>query len=180
MGALLKINKGLRKFEEFICSYGILAMAVMLIGNSFSRTVLGDSWKFAEEVGQIFMIIVTFIGTSYAARIARHIVMSAIFDLSPFNIKKVFLYVTSIITGVAMLYLGYLSTEYVMTVYASARITPALGIPMWTFYAFVPLGFFLTAFQYFLTLVLNIKEQKELYLGSEKKASDREDVVATL
>ncbi len=180
MGALLKINKGLRKFEEFILGYGILAMAVMLIGNSVSRTVFSNSWKFAEEIGQMFMIIVTFVGTSYAARIARHIVMSAIFDLSPFRVKKVFLYVTSIITGGAMIYLGYLSTQYVITVYGSARITPALGIPMWTFYAFVPLGFFLTAVQYFISLVLNITEKEELYLGSEKKASDREDVVATL
>ena len=37
------------------------------------------------------------------------------------------------------------------------------------FYAFVPAGFFFTGIQYFITLILNIKEQDELYLGSERK-----------
>jgi C4-dicarboxylate transporter DctQ subunit len=181
MRALLKLNKGLRYIEEFILGYGVLVMAAMLIGNSLSRTVFGNSWRFAEEVGQMLMVIVCFVGISYAARIARHIVMSAIFDLSPHGVKKLFLYVSSLLTGFVMLYLAYLSAEYVLTVYQSARITPALRIPMWTFYSFVPLGFFFTAVQYLLILLLNITDQKELYLGSEKKASDRdEDVVATL
>ena len=124
MGALLKLNKGLRKIEEFILSYGMLIMAAMLVGNTISRGVFDYSWRFAEEVGQMLMIIVTFVGTSYAARIGRHIVMSAIFDAVSFKAKKVFLYVSSSITFVAMLYLAYLSTKYVINVYEIARITP--------------------------------------------------------
>jgi C4-dicarboxylate transporter DctQ subunit len=180
MGALLKLNKGLRKIEEFILSYGMLIMAAMLVGNTISRGVFDYSWRFAEEVGQMLMIIVTFVGTSYAARIGRHIVMSAIFDAVSFKAKKVFLYVSSSITFVAMLYLAYLSTKYVINVYEIARITPALRVPMWIFYAFVPAGFFFTGIQYFITLILNIKEQDELYLGSEKKVSDDEEIAATI
>ena len=47
-----KINRIILKVEDFILSYGIVAMAVLLITNVFFRSVLNNSLKFAEEVGQ--------------------------------------------------------------------------------------------------------------------------------
>lgn len=168
MGILLKINTLFRKLEEYIISFSIIIMAIMLVGNALSRSIFNRSWSFTEEIGQLLVVIVTFIGTSYAARIDRHINMTAIFDLVSFKKKKIFLYVISGVTAIAMFYLAYLSFSYVYAVYFSARITPALRIPMWTMYSFVPLGFLMTGFQYLLNFILNVRDQENLYLGTEK------------
>ncbi len=100
--------------------------------------------------------------------------MTAIFDLVPVNIKRIILYITSIVTSVFLFLLGFLGIQYVQRVMMSGRITPALEMPMWIMYAFVPLGFFMAGLQYLIILLLNIIETDTLYIGSEKPFDDTE------
>lgn len=159
------------KFEETILSFSVILMALILIGNVVSRSLFNVSWTFAEEVGQALVIIVTFMGIGYGAKKARHINMSAVFDLLPNKYKKIFMYIISIGTSVSMFYLTYLAGMYTLKVYTLERITPALGIPMYLIVGFVPVGFLLGGIQYARNFIINVKEQ-EVYLSTEKK--DRE------
>jgi TRAP-type C4-dicarboxylate transport system permease small subunit len=143
-------------------------MALILIGNVISRSIFNRSWTFAEESGQFLVIAITFIGISYAARQARHISMSAIFDLIPTQLKKVFIIIISAVTAIAMFYLAYLSFKYMLSVYELGRVTPALGVPMYLVILFIPLGFIFGGIQYARNLVINLKE-KEVYLSYDKK-----------
>lgn len=172
MEILRKISDKMRHIEEFIISYGILFMAVILIANVIARTVFSNSLKPAEEIGQLLMVMVTFIGVSYASRLGRHIQMTALFDIAPKRIKKIILYITSSITSLFLFALSYLGIKYVQRVMISGRITPALQVPMWIMYAFVPLGFFMAGIQYLTILILNIKDQDNLYIGSDKPLED--------
>lgn len=88
MGLLNKINKYIGMFEVFVLISCVITMAVILIGNVFSRQLFNNSWKFAEEVGQFLVVIITFIGTSYAARKGKHIRMSALYDILPEKGKR--------------------------------------------------------------------------------------------
>ena len=47
------------------------------------------------------------------------------------------------------------------------RVTSALELPAWIIQLVVPIGFGLGAIQYFLNVVMNIKEP-QLYIGTEK------------
>ncbi len=174
MDFLKKVNRWMHCIEEIIISYGVILIAVVLIANVIARTVFLNSLKPAEEIGQLLMIMVTFIGVSYAARLGRHIQMTAIFDLVPVNIKRIILYITSIVTSVFLFLLGFLGIQYVQRVMMSGRVTPALEMPMWIMYTFVPLGFFMAGFQYLIILLLNIIETDTLYIGSEKPFDDTE------
>ena len=168
MAILRRINDRICYIEEILISYGVILMAVVLIANVIARTVFSNSLKPAEEIGQLLMIMVTFIGVSYGARLGRHIQMTAIFDLAPIKIKRIILHITSLVTSVCLFLLSYLGIQYVQRVMMSGRITPALQAPMWIMYAFVPLGFFIAGLQYLMILLLNIIEKDKLYIGSEK------------
>ncbi len=159
MEGLAKFNGYIKKFEEFILSYSILLMTIILVANVIGRLVFNYSLKFAEEAGSMLTIIVTFIGISYCARVGRHIIMTVFFDIMPPKGKKLFLYISSSFTTVCLFFLTYLSTNYIMGVYATGRVTPALGLPMWLPYLFVPLGFLLGAFQYLIILLMNITDK---------------------
>ncbi|PAB59242.1 TRAP transporter permease DctQ [Anaeromicrobium sediminis] len=164
----------LSKIEEAILSYSIIIMAIILIGNVFSRSVLNRSWTFAEELGQSLVIIVTFTGISYGAKKARHINMSALFDVIPVRGKKIFMYVISSVTSISMFYLAYLASIYVMKVKTLGRVTPALRIPIYLVYLIVPIGFFLGGIQYARNFWINVKE-KEVYLSTEKGIRGTDD-----
>lgn len=159
MAALAKFNGYIRKLEEWILSYAVLTMTVILVANVIARLIFKNSLTFAEEAGSILTIFVTFVGVSYCARVGRHIIMTAIFDLVPPVGKKVFLFISSTFTALCLLFLAYLSSRYVMGVFATGRVTPALGLPMWIPYAIVPLGFALGSFQYFVILLMNLMDK---------------------
>ncbi|MPN06240.1 Ectoine TRAP transporter small permease protein TeaB [bioreactor metagenome] len=159
MEGLAKFNGYIKKFEEFILSYSILLMAIILVANVIGRLVFNHSLKFAEEAGSMLTLIVTFIGVSYCARVGRHIIMTVFFDIMPPKGKKLFLFISSSFTTACLLYLTYLSSNYIMGVYNTGRVTPALGLPMWIPYMFVPLGFLLGALQYLVILLLNITDK---------------------
>ncbi len=166
MGLLNKINKYIGMFEVFVLISCVITMAVILIGNVFSRQLFNNSWKFAEEVGQFLVVIITFIGTSYAARKGKHIRMSALYDILPEKGKKILTLLVSSVTSISMFYVTYLSFRYAMSMKHLGRVSPALQMPMYLIILLVTLGFFLTALQYLIIFIANISE-KEVHLGSE-------------
>ena len=164
MEGIVKINGYVRKLEEFILSYSIIIMAVILVANVIARLLFNNSLRFAEELSSILTITVTFIGVSYGARVGRHIIMTVLFDFMPKGGKKLFLFISSFVTCIALLYLTYLSGSYVFdTVMKTGRVTPALSIPMWIPYFTVPLGFFMGAVQYAIIFLMNLTDKAEYH-----------------
>lgn len=160
-------NKTLSKIEEFILSYAVIAMALLLIVSVFMRAVMNSSLTFSEEVAQALLVLVSFFGLEYCARKGRHITMSIIFDMVSNRWKKVFMCVISIVSTGAMAYFAYLAYQYVLSVHKLGRVTPALQIPMWVIYLTVPIGFLLGAIEYLRTFIMNIKDSENLYITSE-------------
>lgn len=167
----ITIDEVIDKFEEVILSFSIILMAVILVANVLCRTFLNFSLGFAEEIGQFLVIINTFMGISYTAKKARHINMSAIFDMVPKRMKKIMIIIVSAFTSAALFYLGYLAVSYTSKVFELGRVSPALRIPMWIYLIFVPIGFLSSGLQYARNAYVNIKE-KDIYLSNEIKLDD--------
>ncbi|MBU5255099.1 TRAP transporter small permease [Tissierella praeacuta] len=161
-------NKTISKIEETVLSYTVIIMAIMLIVGVFMRAVLNSSLTFTEEIAQALLIVISFFGLEYCARKGRHITMSIVFDMVNNKYKKIFMYIISLFSSIAMTYFSYLAFKYVLSVKGLGRVTPALQIPIYLIYSVVPLGFLLGAIEYIRTLILNIKN-RDLYLTSEIK-----------
>ncbi|KXS40303.1 MAG: tripartite AtP-independent periplasmic transporter subunit DctQ [Candidatus Frackibacter sp. T328-2] len=174
MGFLKKFNSILRKVEETVVAYGILAMALSTIINVIARSIFNNSLSFTQELNQFLIIFVTFFGTSYAARNGRHIRMSAIYDSIGAKGKKIMLYIMHPITSLIIFYLTYLSAKYVLKVYKLGRTSSVMEVPLYLIWIWVPIGFFFTAVQYGLAFIRNIKED-EPWSSFEEKA-DYEEV----
>lgn len=173
MKVIAVLNRGIKQIESIILSYSIISLAVVTVGNVISRRLFNFSWTFAEEVSQFIMVLITFMGISYAARRARHIRMTAIFDNVPDRIKKLMMLLVSLLTAATMFYLAYYSTRYILDVRATGRVTPVLRIPFYLVILSVPTGFFLGGIQFSLTFLKNILA-KEVWLSSEEKSGYKE------
>ena len=167
MGIFNKIDDFVSMITEWILAASIILMAVTLIANVIARKVFANSIPAADEIGATLLIIVTFSGIGYAARKGRHIRMSALFDAMPFKVQKVLIIIISIVTCITYLYVCYIAYEYIQHTKMLGRVTSALELPAWIIQLVVPIGFGLGAIQYFLNVIVNIREP-ELYIGTEK------------
>lgn len=176
MDLIKKIDRVVEKIEEFILSGSIILMAVILIGNVIARRVFQNSWTFAEEVGQLLVVIVTFMGVGYGVRKGQHVNMSAIIDLAPRKGKKAMAIFIAAISMVTMFFFAYLSYKYTLTVVARGRVSPALEMPRYFTTMFLPIGFTLGGIQYLINLLLNFKYKDEIYFNNEAPMVDYEDI----
>lgn len=162
------IDKQISRLEGVMLAVGVVLMSVNTIAAVISRYVFNDAITYTDELNVIFIIIVTFAGLSYAARNGRHIRMSAIYDALPVKSRKVLMVVMTAVTSVLMFFLSYYSYYYIIEVYESGRILPALGLPVFYIYLWVPVGFAMTGLLYFFTVIKNITES-DVYLSTTVK-----------
>ncbi len=156
----------LSRLEEFMLIIGVIGMAVVTIVAVVTRFIFDDALTITDELNMIFIIIVTFAGLSYAARQGRHIRMSAIYDALPVKSRKLLMIFISAVTGLFMFVLAYYSYSYIMEVYKSGRILPALGIPLFYIYLWIPVGFVVTGLQFIFTVIKNLR-QEDVYISTK-------------
>jgi C4-dicarboxylate transporter, DctQ subunit len=161
--------------EVFVLSAGTGALALLLLINVIARTFFRSIY-YAEELSEVLITIVTFVGVSYAARKARHIRMGAILEAFPARLEKVLVVLISGISAVVMFVLAYHSYRYLMFVKTMEQTTPSLRIPYWIFLIIVPIGFFMAGFQYVRTVIKNFAE-KEVWLSPEQQSEYEEEAV---
>lgn len=162
------IDTLISRFEGVMLAVGVIAMTVNTIAAVISRYVFNSAITFTDELNMIFIVVVTYAGLSYAARNGRHIRMSAIYDAMPVKTRKVLMIVMASVTSAFMFSLSYYSYYYIFEVYQSGRILPALGLPVFYIYLWVPVGFVVTGLQYAFTVVKNLT-QSDVYLSTNVK-----------
>jgi C4-dicarboxylate transporter DctQ subunit len=164
-GVLGTVDSLISRVESFALAAGVLLMAANTVANVVGRFIFQHSIFFTEELNRIIIILITFAGVGYAARQGRHIRMSAIFDSLPVKPRKLLMIVIAVITSLSMFALCYFSISYIGKVQSSGRVLPALQIPVWWIFLWVPVGFFVTGTQYLLTAIKNAIE-KDIYLST--------------
>ncbi|PRY64908.1 TRAP-type C4-dicarboxylate transport system permease small subunit [Vreelandella songnenensis] len=164
-GVLGVIDTAISKIESVILALGVLLMALNTVTNVIARFVFGNSIMFSGELNRILIIMVTFAGIGYAARHGRHIRMSAIYDALPAGGRKALMIGISLFTSLIMFFLLYYSIVYIQDLYSKGRVLPALSLPVWMIYLWVPMGFLITGIQYLLTAIKNLTS-REVYLST--------------
>ena len=163
------LDRVIKCLECFFVGGSVLLMAAVLGGNFLSRNLFNISWNAAEEIGLMLLIVLTFVGVSYCARLGRHVRMSILVDLAPHKIKKILLIVTYLVTAFLMFYLAWLGWAWVLKTYNTYRVSPVLRLPLYIVYCAVPFGFFLAGVQYVLIAVKNVVDHDTVWIGLDTK-----------
>jgi C4-dicarboxylate transporter, DctQ subunit len=161
------VDHAVARFEAFVLAFGVILMAVNSIANMIGRFVFAQSIYFTEELNQFLIVLVTFVGISYAARKGRHIRMSAFYDQLSERGRKVMMILVAAVTAAVLFVLAYYSFEYVMRVAKLGKVTPSLQVPLYLTYIWVPLGLVMTGIQYLLTVVKNLQAD-QVYISYEQ------------
>lgn len=168
-----KINCLSERVEEFLVSCGIIVMASATILNVIGRNVFQRSFSWVEEVTQFSVVLVTFIGTAYAARKGAHIRMSMLSDILGHRTRKALALIVSLGTALFMFYLTGYGALYVKNLYVMKKYTLGLQIPVYVIMFWVPVGFFATGLQYLGTFWRNLKD-RDVYIAPTVRDGETE------
>src|SRR5690625_4252548 len=116
-------------------------MSAMLVGNALSRYLFSRSWGFTEEIGQLSVVVLTFIGIGYAARKGMHIEMSGFYDMMPKRWKRIVSMFIELGSALVLAILTYLSCKYVIHLYNLGQVTTILRFPLYITMLVIPIGF---------------------------------------
>lgn len=174
MRALSLLDNAIARFEAFVLSAGILLMAANAIANVIGRFVFARSIYFSPELNQFLIVLITWVGLGYAARRGRHIRMTAIYDQLGDRLRKALMIFIAAVTAAVMFALAWYSYEYVARLAALGKVTPALQVPLYLTYIWVPVGFVITGIQYVLTVVRNFQSD-DVYISYEAVDSYEEE-----
>ncbi len=154
--------------EVTILCGAISLLALFIIVNVFARFFF-QSIYFVEELSEFLIIMITFVGASYATRRARHIRMGAFLDLMPDWLEKIFIVVISLVSALVMFVMTWHSCSYLTRVRDMGQTTSALRAPYWIFLVIIPIGFFASGIQCLRTVMKNLME-KEVWLSADQQS----------
>lgn len=176
---LAALDRGIAHVERAALAVGVLGMTLVSIANVVMRNVFDSSLAFADEVNQALIIVVTFLGIGFAARLGRHIRMTAIYDQLGRGGRKLLMTLKSAITAGLLFALAWYATRYVIHAQQINAVTAALQIPLYLIYSVVPVGLALGGVQYLLATARNLAT-RDVYISfterDEYKEADDESV----
>ncbi len=173
-GTWAAVGRAVDRFETTVLCLALSLLAITVIANVFAR-LFWQSIYFVEEISEFLIILITFVGLSYAARKARHIRMGAFLDLLPTPIVKALIFFIATFSAAVMFVMAYHGLQYLQHVRDMGQTTSALRVPYWTFLIIVPIGFAAAGIQYVRTVIKNVQE-KDVWLSSEQQ-SEYEDLI---
>ncbi|WP_158599068.1 TRAP transporter small permease [Planococcus salinus] len=156
MNVFDRIDRVWSKIEMTVLSVTTILMSLMLVGNAVSRYFFSRSWGFSEEIGQLAIVVLTFMGIGYAARKGMHIEMSGFFDLLPKKFQRILRLFIDIVSAAVMIFVSYLAFQYVAHLQEIGQVTTILRMPVYLVMAVVPLGFFIAFLRYLTDFIVNI------------------------
>jgi len=154
-----------------LCS-AISLLALVIIANVFARFFY-KSIYYVEEVSRFLIIMITFVGASYAMRKARHIRMGAFLDLMPEWLEKIFVIFISLVSAAVMFIMALHAWNYMQDAVEMESVTSALRAPKWIFRLIIPVGFFASGVQCLRTVWKNLVE-KEVWLSADQQSEYEE------
>lgn len=169
LSALSALDQGLGWIERMIITSCVLIMALLMSAHVVGNLIFDHGIPGTYEVTEMLIVIITFVGVGYAARHARHIRMSAIYDMLGDRPRKVLLIFISIGTAVLMFYFAYKSGQYDIEIFNRGRASSSLHIPLWIVDLALPIGFTLAGVQYVLTTIRNLFSDDIYRSFSEKE-----------
>lgn len=153
MARMRVLFETMRKIEGWLLTGAILVMAGATIVNVIARNLGGESLAATEELNQFLIVLICFVGLSYAAGEGRHIRMTALSDAVPAKYRRWLLFLVCLATAVLLFVLAFVAFTYARGV---DRDSPVLGVPLGWIYMVAPLGLTMGGVQYLLAAGRNL------------------------
>ena len=126
--------------EAALCCACTTIMIALAFSNVIGRYVLHSSISFTEEIVCGLFVLLSMMGTSIAIRKQSHLGLSALTDLMPAWLQRVFAVFANLLGAAISLLLLKLGYDMVHMQIILGSITATLQWPAWIYGIFLPIG----------------------------------------
>jgi TRAP-type C4-dicarboxylate transport system permease small subunit len=126
------------KIEEALAAAGMAALALITFANVVFRYVTDVSFAFTEEYSIALMVVVTLLGTAFAASGNRHIRIGYFVDRLPPRRRRTFELVAVAMTVAMFGFLIVLGGRLAYDEWRFEDTSPGLGVPQWIYTVWLP------------------------------------------
>lgn len=154
------LKKSLDSLQKLANGIAIAACAftgAVIVIQVLSRLIIGQSFRWTEEMAQLAVIMCVFLMTSEAEKINQHLRMEAFVDTLPENPKFIITFAGKILMAV---YAGIVLYSSVLMLPTAAHIkAPASGLPLSVIYGLMVFGSALWVIQTVINLCIMLRER---------------------
>ncbi|WP_010139415.1 TRAP transporter small permease [Oceanicola sp. S124] len=145
-----------RNFERLLLTGALIAMASVLFAQVVMRYFLRSPFSWSEELARYILVWAAIVGVSLAVRESRHIrvdFLPLVFGPRSERLFSIISHLGVLAFSLVMISAGLPLIERLARI---GQTSPALGIPMWTIYLAIPVGFGLTVLRTLQALYFDI------------------------
>ena len=150
----------LSRIEEVLCVIALVIMTVLTFANVIARYVFSASFSFSEEITTYLFVLLSLLGSAVAARRKAHLGFTALIDIVPENVRRIFHAISFLLATLFSSALFVFGMKMVYSQMSRGQVTAGMQWPEWIFGAFVPLGAFFITLE-FLFLLINVLKADE-------------------
>ena len=150
----------LSRIEEVLCVIALVIMTVLTFANVIARYVFSASFSFSEEITTYLFVLLSLLGSAVAARRKAHLGFTALIDIVPENVRRIFHAISFLLATLFSSALFVFGMKMVYSQMSRGQVTAGMQWPEWIFGAFVPFGAFFITLE-FLFLLINVLKGDE-------------------
>lgn len=150
----------LSRIEEVLCVIALVIMTVLTFANVIARYIFSASFSFSEEITTYLFVLLSLLGSAVAARRKAHLGFTALIDIVPENVRRIFHAISFLLATLFSSALFVFGMKMVYSQMSRGQVTAGMQWPEWIFGAFVPLGAFFITLE-FLFLLINVLKGDE-------------------
>ena len=132
--------KKINSFTQYISGVALMVLMFMTVIDVFVRKVLGRPLSGVYELTPICLTIIVFFAVAYAHDHREHVVIDVLYEALPRVGKKVFSYISIILTLAIVCLMCYVVFDYAIQIKGRGATTSILHIPMWPVAILASLG----------------------------------------
>ena len=144
----------------------IVGISILVFIQVVMRYVFSSSLSWSEELARYLFVWMTYIGTSYAVKLDKHMEVDSFVSALPAGIRKYFhllKYVAFLVFSIIVL---YYSCQLVGRFVRTGQIAASIKVPVWILYFSVLVGFLLTCIRLVQRIAAVISKE---FLGKENR-----------
>ncbi|WP_174614479.1 TRAP transporter small permease [Virgibacillus ihumii] len=135
-----KLLKWFDVIEEGATLILFLGAVLAMLYGVFMRYVMNSPVFGLLEVVRFLLPWAIFIGFGRALKSDHHIAVDVVYDLFPFNVKRVLAVIANLMGVGFAIFMTKTGIQTMMTEYETGYTTIALGIPLWIQYIILPIS----------------------------------------
>lgn len=142
------LDKATENIENYIMSFGLIAISAIVFVNVISRYFFATSFSWSEELSRNIVIWITFLGVSSCARYDTHVKVDLLANLLRGKGKRFHDILINSLMAILSAYMAYISISFMMVQYRGGNTSVAIAIPIWTIYLSTVIGFLFCIYVY--------------------------------